>query len=148
MGNAPAHQATRKQFNELAASVLRQMESLSFIHVGFLFRSHIEDFVAGVRFLLDLLENLTPDQIAALSEVRDTDEVHVELRPTLRRLCELSREATFATDTSRLQPEFCDAVDKLFHIAASAVPETRDIDVMNHVRNIRERTLHPTSVAS
>jgi len=132
---------------QLSATVFRTQEALSYIDAGFLLRSHLEDFVAGVYFLITLVDGLSSGQIEQLRTVDQIATVDEDLCPTLRRLCQLSREVTFAVDPNRLTPELRDAIEKLFRFAADQTPEIVDQEAVGYLENIRARTLQPILVA-
>lgn len=128
----------KEQLRGVAVSVFDVLDRLSFIQAGFLLRAHLNDFVSGVFFLVDVTAKT---DLNKLREAEDTDDVNDSFKPTVRRLCELSREVLFASDSSRLPPEFNDAIEKLFQFTVERIPECQDKDILDYRNNISQRNL-------
>ena len=153
------HQSTdaRKQaaFRQLRADLKRStdrveqmLESVSIINAGYLFRNHWDDYTSGVSDLLDALEQLDDEQVTALAHEQDSNCVHPELKPTLRRLCQLSREVTFSIDPLRISVDLRSEIENLFRFTVDQVPQPLADETANsHVSNIRLRLFTPIAVA-
>ena len=139
-------QAKRAALKQLTTVVFSKLDTMSYIEAGALLRSHLDDFVSGVYFLTDLLESLTPTQLESLPSAKDVNAVHEDLKPTLRRLCQLSREVTFAADPTRLPVDLRSAIEALFQFVVEQVPVLSDQDVRDYLENIRERTMQPIAI--
>ena len=139
--------ARRAALKQLMAKVFEPLEAdISILDAGYLFRSYLDDFASGVYVLLDVLDTLDATQVTKLAEVECAKSVNQDLTPTLRRLCELSREVTFSTDPLRLPPEFRTSIEKLFRFTVEQVPPVADAEVNGYLRNIRKRMLQPIAV--
>lgn len=138
--------ANRAALQQLTNVVFTLVRGLSYVEANSLFRGSLEDFTSGVHFLLETLDGLSPQQRSILESAADLREVHRDLKPTLRRLCELSREVTFSADLTRLPNELRNAVERLFQFVGELVPELADEEAANYVANMRERTLKPIAV--
>ncbi len=141
--SAARHRATLRS---LSKDVFDAIDQLSYVDAGFLLRAHLDDFVSGAFFLLDLLDSLDANQLAAIGTVSDVKSVNPELKPTLRRLCELSREVTFASDPGKLHPEIRESVEKLFRLVVDQFSEIEDEDARGYLEKIGQRTLQPIAI--
>jgi hypothetical protein len=141
-----AFKQLRANFDQSTQRVDQLLEGVSIIDAGYLFRNYWDDYTSGVRDLLDVLEELDAAQIAELARAEDANGVHPDLKPTLRRLCELSREVTFSIDPLRLPVDIRSEIEKLFRFSVDQVPEIADEAASSHVSNIGRRLFTPIAV--
>lgn len=137
---------TKAKLKQLAARVYQTQDALSYIDAGFLLRSHLEDYVAGVYFLIDLVDGMSEQQIEELRTATEVASVNADLGPTLRRLCQLSREVSFAANPKRISPELRSAIEQLFRFTVEQVPELCAVEANEFLGNIRERSLQSIAV--
>ncbi|MDA1050789.1 MAG: hypothetical protein O3C40_09965 [Planctomycetota bacterium] len=139
--------ARRAALKQLMARVFQPLEAdISILDAGYLFRGYLDDYASGVFVLLDIIDELDMAQLAKLAESQNAKDVNQDLKPTLRRLCELSREVTFSIDPSRLPPDLRSSIEKLFRFAVEQVPPVADPEVNGYLRNMRNRMLQPIAV--
>lgn len=126
----------------------QMLAEVSIIDAGYLFRDHWEDYTSGVSDLLKVVEQLNDQQIAELATASNSDDVHPGFKPTLRRLCKLSREVTFSIDPLRISVELRSEIENLFRFTVDRVPQDiADEAARSHVRNIGRRLFTPIAVA-
>ena len=71
-----------RQLRLLTQAVFSTLEETPYLHVGFSLRGYVDDFVSGVFYLLELLDEKGSEAFAGAA---DTDDVHQQFRRTIRR---------------------------------------------------------------
>ncbi len=139
--------SNRTELERLSNAIFTELDPLTYVEAGFVFRSHLDDFVWGANYLLDILEAMPDDRLTELRNADNSSVIHPELKPTLRRLCELSREATFAADPVRLPESLRSNIESLFQFVVLVTPELEDEQARDFRENISERTMQPIPVS-
>ncbi|MDA1054324.1 MAG: hypothetical protein O3C40_28090 [Planctomycetota bacterium] len=131
---------TEEKLREIAGRSFKALEASTVVKVGFRVRARLDDFISGAFFLVQLNQKLDLGQIALAP---DTDTVSKQFKPTIRRLCELSREVTFATNLRRVPKNLRTAIEELFEFTVEQIPTCSDQEIEEYKENIRHRTLQP-----
>ncbi len=128
------------ELRSLSGEILREVDQSSFIEAGFLFRAYLDDFTSGSFHLCYLVESAGKDRLGGLAGAPDANQIIPELKPTARRLCQLSRDLFFSA-TAEVSQGLKARIEELFRLTASLIPDSKDRELDDYKSHIANRKL-------